>query len=247
MSPRFTLQLHGKVLRFANNQGIYRPRETLERVQALDVSPIRQAPVVDPRRRPSDVNPHSHSRLPAPPVPISLRHHWWAHSERVPSGDVEVVVLPSGLQIVRLEDGDEIWALPRPAGLWVMARAKVRFRIGRPHTFAVRRCHPGYHRSLDAAVRCAKKKLPELHDQANAIRTATAPHDREIRQRRNERVGPGWQKIRRQVLGEEPICPCGAASVEVHHIIPVVLGGTSERDNLQALCKACHHPARKER
>jgi 5-methylcytosine-specific restriction protein A len=168
------------------------------------------------------------------------------YADSVPSGDVEVLVLPSGLQVVKLPNGDEIWALPRPTGLWVTARAKVRIRVGRPYTFAVRRCHPGYHRSLDAAVRCAKKKLPELHDQADALRKARAPGDREalgrIRKRRNERVGPGWQKIRRQVLSEEPVCPCGAPSTEVDHIIPAVpvRGGTSERDNLQALCRACH-------
>lgn len=44
------------------------------------------------------------------------------------------------------------------------------------------------------------------------------------------------------MLREEPICrQCGKAdSKEVDHIVPKELGGTDERENLQALCKPCH-------
>lgn len=170
----------------------------------------------------------------------------------MPSGDVEVVALPSGLHVVKLPGDDVIWARQEAPGRWTAtARARVRLRVGKRHTYLQGTCHRGYHWSLEAAIRCGQQAMPRLRARADVIRNARAPHDREalgrIRKRRDERVGPGWQRIRRQVLSEEPVCPCGAPSVEVHHIIPVVLGGTSERDNLQALCKACHHPARKER
>jgi len=52
--------------------------------------------------------------------------------------------------------------------------------------------------------------------------------------------GANWQKVRRQVLYECPVCPCGAPATEVDHRTPLARGGTHERHNLQALCKACH-------
>lgn len=49
-----------------------------------------------------------------------------------------------------------------------------------------------------------------------------------------------WERIRAQVMAEEPFCPCGRPSAEVHHIRAVVDGGTHDRSNLVALCKSCH-------
>jgi 5-methylcytosine-specific restriction protein A len=54
------------------------------------------------------------------------------------------------------------------------------------------------------------------------------------------RNNAGWKRIRQQVLEEEPRCRyCGAEAKEVDHITPLPIG-TSERYNLQALCKRCH-------
>ena len=58
--------------------------------------------------------------------------------------------------------------------------------------------------------------------------------------------GRTWQRIRLQVLAEEPLCrACQAqdrvtAAAEVDHITPLHLGGTDARANLQALCVGCH-------
>jgi 5-methylcytosine-specific restriction protein A len=57
-----------------------------------------------------------------------------------------------------------------------------------------------------------------------------------------------WQKLRKQVLREEPLCrrcleqnpPRVTPSDEVDHIIPLSKGGTHERSNLQALDVECH-------
>ena len=58
--------------------------------------------------------------------------------------------------------------------------------------------------------------------------------------------GRTWQRIRLQVLAEEPLCrACQAAdrvtaAAEVDHIKPLHHGGTDERSNLQPLCAECH-------
>ena len=58
--------------------------------------------------------------------------------------------------------------------------------------------------------------------------------------------GRTWQRIRLQVLTDEPLCrACLAedrvtAAAEVDHIVPLHKGGTDERSNLQALCPDCH-------
>jgi 5-methylcytosine-specific restriction protein A len=63
--------------------------------------------------------------------------------------------------------------------------------------------------------------------------------DNRIRSYRGER-------IRAQVLLEEPLCRvCEArgevsASEQVDHIVPLHQGGTNDRANLQGICKPCH-------
>ena len=56
--------------------------------------------------------------------------------------------------------------------------------------------------------------------------------------------GATWQRLRRQVLAEEPLCrackPRVTAAVAVDHIVPKAKGGTDDRANLQPLCQACH-------
>jgi 5-methylcytosine-specific restriction endonuclease McrA len=51
-----------------------------------------------------------------------------------------------------------------------------------------------------------------------------------------------WRVLRFQVLEEEPICPCGALTTDVDHVLPRRTHPQLElvRSNLQAWCHACH-------
>jgi HNH endonuclease len=65
--------------------------------------------------------------------------------------------------------------------------------------------------------------------------------DRRVAARRRARLGPGWQTLRAQVLGEEATCRrCPAPATHVDHIVPLARGGSRDRSNLQALCRPCH-------
>lgn len=58
--------------------------------------------------------------------------------------------------------------------------------------------------------------------------------------------GANWQKLRRMILAEHPLCVmCKAAGQvmsanEVDHILPKTQGGDDSLENLQPLCKRCH-------
>jgi len=59
-----------------------------------------------------------------------------------------------------------------------------------------------------------------------------------------DRKGAAWRRARGAVLAEEPRCRnCTRPATQVDHIVPVDLGGTDERSNLQALC-TYHHRAK---
>ena len=50
-----------------------------------------------------------------------------------------------------------------------------------------------------------------------------------------------WLQRRRQVLYEQPLCPCGRVAEEVDHIKPISQNGSPyDRENLQGLCSECH-------
>lgn len=50
-----------------------------------------------------------------------------------------------------------------------------------------------------------------------------------------------WQVLRRRVLAEQPLCPCGEIATDVDHVTPLSQGGSVwGRANLQGLCAACH-------
>ena len=59
-------------------------------------------------------------------------------------------------------------------------------------------------------------------------------------------TGRRLQRIRKQVLGEHPICvACKAkgrvtVATQVDHIVALVNGGEDDHDNRQALCDECH-------
>lgn len=64
--------------------------------------------------------------------------------------------------------------------------------------------------------------------------------------RSNERYGAKWRRIRKRYVKEHPLCEhCLEAGVikpvqEVHHIVPLSLGGTNDESNLVSLCRSCH-------
>lgn len=75
-----------------------------------------------------------------------------------------------------------------------------------------------------------KAAVHQVHDQARGSAAARG-------------YGRRWQKLRLLVLHEQPICEtpgCGCMATDVDHIIAKRKGGTDERDNLRALCHACH-------
>lgn len=50
-----------------------------------------------------------------------------------------------------------------------------------------------------------------------------------------------WKYLRRRILFENPLCPCGELATTVDHIVPLKDGGlVLARANLQALCASCH-------
>jgi len=59
-------------------------------------------------------------------------------------------------------------------------------------------------------------------------------------------TGRPWRRLRDEVLRDAPLCvECDRIgrvelAVEVDHRIPLALGGSNDRTNLQPLCRACH-------
>jgi 5-methylcytosine-specific restriction enzyme A len=58
--------------------------------------------------------------------------------------------------------------------------------------------------------------------------------------------GRGWLAIRAHILKrdgglcQERAWGCEVYAVEVHHIVPIELGGTNDDENLISLCAPCH-------
>ena len=69
----------------------------------------------------------------------------------------------------------------------------------------------------------------------------------------HRKYGRAWKRIRDSYAQAQPLCElCKQNGVltptaEIHHKIPLSEGGTHARDNLIALCKACHARLHAER
>lgn len=101
------------------------------------------------------------------------------------------------------------------------------------------------HDSAGEALACGRGAIPRLLHHYDEARQARLERTRERARTRSMRrvawLGPSWAALRDRVLAGERSCRiCGAASGEVDHIVPLWAGGTTERANLQALCKPCH-------
>ena len=61
-----------------------------------------------------------------------------------------------------------------------------------------------------------------------------------------KKYGRAWTRIRHRYVKSHPFCElCAIRGVrtpteEVHHLLPVSLGGSHADENLLALCHACH-------
>lgn len=57
--------------------------------------------------------------------------------------------------------------------------------------------------------------------------------------------GPSWQTRRKHHRQQEPKCQvCGTIEdLDVHHIVPIMSGGTNDEWNLMTLCVSCHNRA----
>jgi hypothetical protein len=130
-----------------------------------------------------------------------------------------------------------VWTVLRPPSLpGCMCRLH-----GPPYHLA--HCHsarnasdPGWHRTEEAALACAQARL--RREQSLLAINRWWREEELPRQRLERKFG---DKLRKQVLAEEPTCRfCGAPATEVDHAIPIAMGGTSERANLVSLCTQCH-------
>ena len=82
----------------------------------------------------------------------------------------------------------------------------------------------------------------------------------------SKRYGSAWQKVRARYAASHPYCElCYSRGImtkftdgkddygrsqEIHHIIPLVDGGTNDEKNLMSLCRSCHakvHGDRRDR
>lgn len=82
---------------------------------------------------------------------------------------------------------------------------------------------------------------------ANDSTASRKPWHHGGKSRHDRGYGTAWDKLRAQVLNEEPMCrvclgerSIVTAATQVDHIKPKAKGGTDTRTNLQALCKPCH-------
>ena len=61
-----------------------------------------------------------------------------------------------------------------------------------------------------------------------------------------KRYNRAWKRIRDRYITEHPLCEdCLeqdriVPAAEVHHVVPLSRGGTSDTRNLRALCRSCH-------
>ena len=102
--------------------------------------------------------------------------------------------------------------------------------------------HPG-------CPRLTHGRFCEEHAQQEAKRYEQYDRDPETRRR----YGRVWKRIRDAYVQQHPVCElCQqdgrlVPTEEVHHKTPLAEGGTHARENLIALCKACHAKIHAER
>lgn len=58
----------------------------------------------------------------------------------------------------------------------------------------------------------------------------------------SKKYGKAWKRIRDRFISMNPTCAvCGKPATEVHHIVPLNIGGANHsKENLMAVCHECH-------
>lgn len=73
-----------------------------------------------------------------------------------------------------------------------------------------------------------------VHARAREKRTHSPANKRVYNSKR-------WKALRKKVMAEQPICPCGKLTEDVDHIVPLEDGGDPfARDNVRGWCHSCH-------
>ena len=88
---------------------------------------------------------------------------------------------------------------------------------------------------------CKDSTCPEPASYRGRCATHARVVNRDTHRNRHIYNSKRWRMLRRSVLFDEPLCPCGAIATDVDHIQPIEQGGAPfDRENCQALCKRCH-------
>lgn len=99
---------------------------------------------------------------------------------------------------------------------------------------------------------CRQKNCPRLTDRESGYceeheKTASSNYNRFIRRPETKKFyNYQWRKLRERFLSINPLCEmCKrqgryTTATEVHHIKPLIEGGTNDFVNLMPLCKSCH-------
>ena len=67
-----------------------------------------------------------------------------------------------------------------------------------------------------------------------------------------KKYGAAWRRIRARYAAAHPLCEKCLQDgrivpvEEVHHVLPVSMGGTNDDSNLMSLCRSCHNKAHRE-
>jgi 5-methylcytosine-specific restriction enzyme A len=68
-----------------------------------------------------------------------------------------------------------------------------------------------------------------------------AKRERQRGTRHERGLGTDHDRIRKQVLADEPYCYlCGAPATQADHVVPRIKGGRNERENYRGACGPCN-------
>jgi len=98
---------------------------------------------------------------------------------------------------------------------------------------------------------CSSPGCPELTDGDYCSKHKTQANKNYNRYQRdpesNKRYGRSWKRTRDRYIKLQPFCEvCEKDGIltraqEVHHILPLSMGGSHRTDNLMSVCRSCHN------
>lgn len=136
------------------------------------------------------------------------------------------------------------------------------------HTFCSQDCHKQYHRDRETVecAQCGTEKVVHSHrldrsenfycdnecagrwrsDNLNGADSPTWRGGKSMYDAVKRSLGErSWNYLRKQARQRGDECQmCGGDNgdegLHVHHIVPILCGGSNHRDNLMLLCRSCH-------